>query len=37
MIKAQAQKEGMITLMADGLEKVAQGIISLEELLRVIS
>lgn len=37
MIKEQAYKEGMISLMADGLEKVAQGIISLEELLRVVS
>lgn len=37
MIKKQAQKEGMISLMTDGLDKVMQGIISLEDLLRVIS
>lgn len=37
MIKDQAQKEGMVPLMSDGLEKVAQGVISLEELLRIVA
>ncbi len=36
-IRAQAHKEGMCSLMADGLDKVAQGMISFDELLRVIA
>ncbi len=36
-IRAQAGKEGMRSLMADGLDKVAQGTISFDELLRVIA
>jgi type IV pilus assembly protein PilB len=33
-IKRQALGEGMLTLRASGLEKVRQGITSLEEVLR---
>lgn len=36
LIKSYAQEQNMITLMADGLEKVEQGIISLEELLTLV-
>jgi len=35
-ITAQAQKEGMRTMMEDGFIKAAQGITSIEEVLRVI-
>ncbi len=35
-IKAQAQKEGMRTMVEDGFIKAAQGITSIEEVLRVI-
>jgi len=35
-IQNQAQKEGMITMIEDGLIKAAQGVTSLEEVLRVI-
>jgi len=35
-IQAQAQKEGMITMIEDGFIKAAQGITSIEEVLRVI-
>lgn len=35
-IKAAAMREGMKTLRDDGLEKVKQGITSLEEMLRVV-
>lgn len=35
-IQEQAQKEGMITMIEDGLLKAAQGITSVEEVLRVI-
>ena len=35
-IQDQAQKEGMITMIEDGFMKAAQGITSLEEVLRVI-
>ena len=35
-IKAYAQTQGMICLFADGLRKVEQGLISLEELLAVV-
>jgi type IV pilus assembly protein PilB len=35
-IQAQAQKEGMRTMLEDGFIKAAQGITSLEEVLRVI-
>ncbi|MCX5830111.1 MAG: GspE/PulE family protein [Deltaproteobacteria bacterium] len=34
-IRAAAVKKGMVTLQKDGLKKVAQGITSLEELIRV--
>lgn len=35
-IQDQAQKEGMITMIEDGFIKAAQGITSIEEVLRVI-
>jgi len=35
-IQAQAQSEGMITMVEDGFIKAAQGITSVEEVLRVI-
>ena len=35
-IQAQAQKEGMRTMLEDGFVKAAQGITSIEEVLRVI-
>jgi len=35
-IQSQAQKEGMVTMIEDGFIKVAQGITSIEEVLRVI-
>jgi type IV pilus assembly protein PilB len=35
-IQAQAQKEGMRTMVEDGFVKAAQGITSIEEVLRVI-
>lgn len=36
-IEAQARKEGMLTMFEDGLFKAAQGITSVEEVLRVIN
>jgi len=36
-IEAQAKKEGMLTMLQDGLYKSARGITSLEEVLRAIS
>ncbi len=36
-IEAQAKKEGMITMIEDGLFKAAQGTTTIEEVLRVIS
>ncbi|MDD3531642.1 MAG: GspE/PulE family protein [Candidatus Pacebacteria bacterium] len=36
-IEAQAKKEGMLTMLQDGLYKGARGITSLEEVLRAIS
>ncbi|RLC35064.1 MAG: hypothetical protein DRZ76_01230 [Candidatus Nealsonbacteria bacterium] len=35
-IRKQAQKEGMVTMVEDGFIKAAQGITSIEEVLRVI-
>jgi type IV pilus assembly protein PilB len=35
-IQLQAQKEGMLTMVEDGLIKAAQGITTIEEVLRVI-
>lgn len=34
-IKRQAQKEGMLTMLEDGMIKAAQGLTSIEEVLRV--
>ncbi len=36
-IQAQAQKEGMLTMIEDGIFKAAQGFTSIEEVLRVIN
>ncbi|XKT75262.1 MAG: GspE/PulE family protein [Patescibacteria group bacterium UBA2103] len=36
-LEAQARKEGMLTMLEDGLYKAATGVTSLEEVLRVIS
>ncbi len=36
-IQIQAVKDGMRTLMADGLDKVAEGLISIDELTRAIA
>lgn len=36
-IEAQARKEGMLTMLEDGLYKAARGITSLEEVLRAVS
>lgn len=37
IIEEQARKEGMLTMLEDGLYKAARGITSLEEVLRTIS
>ena len=36
-IHAQARKEGMLTMAEDGVFKAAQGITTIEEVLRVVS
>ena len=36
-IQKQAQQEGMVTMVEDGFVKAAQGITSIEEILRVVS
>lgn len=36
-IEAQAKKEGMITMIEDGIVKAVQGVTTIEEVLRVIS
>ena len=36
-IEAQARKEGMLTMLEDGLYKAARGITSIEEVLRAVS
>jgi type IV pilus assembly protein PilB len=36
-IQAQAQKEGMLTMIEDGIFKAAQGLTTIEEVLRVIN
>jgi type IV pilus assembly protein PilB len=36
-IEAQARKEGMLTMLEDGIYKAAKGLTSIEEVLRVIS
>ncbi len=36
-IEAQAKKEGMLTMLQDGLYKAARGITSIEEVLRTVS
>ena len=36
-IEAQAKKEGMLTMLEDGIFKAAQGITTIEEVLRVVS
>ncbi len=36
VLRAQAQKEGMVTMFEDGLRKVERGITTIEEVMRVI-
>ena len=36
-IEIQAKKEGMITMLEDGIFKAAQGLTTIEEVLRVVS
>jgi type II secretory ATPase GspE/PulE/Tfp pilus assembly ATPase PilB-like protein len=36
-VEAQARKEGMLTMLEDGIYKATRGITSLEEVLRAIS
>ncbi len=36
-IEAQARKEGMLTMLEDGIKKAAAGVTSIEEVLRVVS
>ncbi len=36
-IEAQAKKEGMLTMLEDGIFKCAQGLTTIEEVLRVVS
>jgi type II secretory ATPase GspE/PulE/Tfp pilus assembly ATPase PilB-like protein len=36
IIQQQARSEGMVTMVEDGIVKAAQGITSIEEVLRVI-
>jgi len=36
-IQKQAEAEGMVTMLEDGFIKAAQGITSIEEVLRVIT
>ncbi|HCR52430.1 TPA: hypothetical protein DIV48_02155 [Candidatus Kaiserbacteria bacterium] len=36
-LEAQAKKEGMLTMLEDGLYKAARGITSIEEVLRTIT
>ena len=36
-IEAQARKEGMLTMSEDGIFRAAQGVTTIEEVLRVIT
>jgi type IV pilus assembly protein PilB len=36
-LEIQARKEGMLTMLEDGIYKAAKGLTSIEEVLRVIS
>ena len=36
-IETQARKEGMLTMLEDGIYKAAKGLTSVEEVLRVIN
>ncbi|HEX7496186.1 MAG TPA: hypothetical protein VF349_06100, partial [Candidatus Limnocylindrales bacterium] len=36
VIGRAAREEGMVTLRADGMEKVRQGVTALEEVLRIV-
>ena len=36
VIARAAREEGMVTLRADGMEKVRQGVTALEEVLRIV-
>lgn len=37
VIEAQAKKEGMLTMLEDGIVKAVQGVTTIEEVLRVVS
>ena len=37
VIEEQAKKEGMLTMLEDGVFKAVQGITTVEEVLRVVS
>jgi type II secretory ATPase GspE/PulE/Tfp pilus assembly ATPase PilB-like protein len=36
-LEAQAKKEGMLTMIEDGVFKAVQGLTTIEEILRVVS
>jgi type IV pilus assembly protein PilB len=36
-IEIQSRKEGMLTMMEDGIFKAAEGVTTIEEVLRVVS
>ena len=36
-IEAQAKKEGMLTMIEDGIFKAVQGLTTIEEILRVVT
>jgi len=36
-IEAQARREGMLTMLEDGIFKCVQGMTTIEEVLRVVS
>jgi type II secretory ATPase GspE/PulE/Tfp pilus assembly ATPase PilB-like protein len=36
-IEAQAKREGMLTMLEDGMYKASRGVTTIEEVLRVIS
>ena len=36
-VELQAKKEGMLTMLEDGIFKAAQGLTTIEEVLRVVS
>ena len=36
-VEAQCRKEGMLTMLEDGIYKAARGVTTIEEVLRVIN